>query len=96
MKHCGVNNPEPAGQWIERFEEWLVDSGFLKKPPTNAALRFQIGISKREKPFARSSRRRSLQLQRLTCAVCETTKGIRVKVKAREGRASGRESTSER
>jgi len=24
--------PKPAGEWIERFEEWLADSGFLKKP----------------------------------------------------------------
>lgn len=23
---------KPAGKWIERFEEWLADSGFLKKP----------------------------------------------------------------
>ena len=23
--------PKPAGKWIERFEEWLADSGFLKK-----------------------------------------------------------------
>ena len=22
---------KPAGKWIERFEEWLADSGFLKK-----------------------------------------------------------------
>jgi len=21
---------KPAGKWIERFEEWLADSGFLK------------------------------------------------------------------
>ena len=26
------NDPNPAGKWIERFEEWLADSGFLKKP----------------------------------------------------------------
>jgi len=26
------NDPKPAGKWIERFEEWLADSGFLKKP----------------------------------------------------------------
>jgi len=25
------NNTQPAGKWIERFEEWLADSGFLKK-----------------------------------------------------------------
>ena len=24
------NDPKPAGKWIERFEEWLADSGFLK------------------------------------------------------------------
>jgi acetyl esterase/lipase len=24
------NDTQPAGQWIERFEEWLKDSGFLK------------------------------------------------------------------
>jgi endo-1,4-beta-xylanase len=23
---------KPAGKWIERFEEWLADSGFLKEP----------------------------------------------------------------
>jgi len=23
---------QPAGKWIERFEEWLADSGVLKKP----------------------------------------------------------------
>jgi endo-1,4-beta-xylanase len=27
-----ANNTQPAGKWIERFEEWLADSGFLKKP----------------------------------------------------------------
>ena len=27
-----ANDPKPAGKWIERFEEWLADSGFLKKP----------------------------------------------------------------
>ena len=26
-----VNDPKPASKWIERFEEWLADSGFLKK-----------------------------------------------------------------
>ena len=26
------NDPKPASKWIERFEEWLADSGFLKKP----------------------------------------------------------------
>jgi len=26
-----ANNTKPAGKWIERFEEWLADSGFLKK-----------------------------------------------------------------
>jgi endo-1,4-beta-xylanase len=26
-----ANDPKPAGKWIERFEEWLADSGFLKK-----------------------------------------------------------------
>jgi endo-1,4-beta-xylanase len=26
------NDPKPAGKWIERFEEWLADSGFSKKP----------------------------------------------------------------
>ena len=26
------SNTQPAGKWIERFEEWLKDSGFLKKP----------------------------------------------------------------
>src|SRR5450759_1122248 len=33
--HCfGLrpNNPQPAGKWIERFNEWLADSGFLKQP----------------------------------------------------------------
>ncbi len=27
-----ANDPKPAGKWIERFEEWLADSGFLKGP----------------------------------------------------------------
>jgi acetyl esterase/lipase len=27
------NDPKPAGKWIERFEEWLADSGFLKNTP---------------------------------------------------------------
>jgi endo-1,4-beta-xylanase len=27
-----TNNTRPAGKWIERFEEWLEGSGFLKKP----------------------------------------------------------------
>lgn len=26
-----ANNTQPAGKWIERFNEWLADSGFLKK-----------------------------------------------------------------
>ena len=26
-----ANEPKPAGKWIERFEEWLAESGFLKK-----------------------------------------------------------------
>jgi len=26
-----ANDPKPAGKWIERFEEWLADSGFLKQ-----------------------------------------------------------------
>ena len=26
------NDTKPVGKWIERFEEWLADSGFLKKP----------------------------------------------------------------
>ena len=26
-----ANNNQPAAKWIERFEEWLADSGFLKK-----------------------------------------------------------------
>ena len=26
-----ANNTQPAGKWIERFEEWLASSGFLKK-----------------------------------------------------------------
>jgi endo-1,4-beta-xylanase len=26
-----ANDPKPAGKWIERFEEWLADGGFLKK-----------------------------------------------------------------
>jgi len=26
-----TNNTQPAGQWIDRFEEWLADGGFLKK-----------------------------------------------------------------
>jgi hypothetical protein len=25
-----ANDPKPAGNWIERFEEWLADIGFLK------------------------------------------------------------------
>ena len=29
-----ANEPKPAGKWIERFAEWLADSGFLKKPQT--------------------------------------------------------------
>ena len=27
---CRAGDPKPAGKWIERFEEWLADSGFLK------------------------------------------------------------------
>jgi hypothetical protein len=27
-----VNDLKPAGKRIERFEEWLADCGFLKKP----------------------------------------------------------------
>ena len=32
-----INSPQsttenPASKWIERFEDWLADSGFLKKP----------------------------------------------------------------
>ena len=29
-----INSPQSTniGKWIERFEEWLADSGFLKKP----------------------------------------------------------------
>jgi endo-1,4-beta-xylanase len=26
-----ANNTQPVGKWIERFEEWLADSGFLKR-----------------------------------------------------------------
>ena len=26
-----ATNKRPVGQWIARFEEWLTDSGFLKK-----------------------------------------------------------------
>ncbi len=26
-----ANDPKHAGKWIERFEEWLADSGFLKR-----------------------------------------------------------------
>lgn len=26
------NEPKPAGKWLARFEEWLGDGGFLKKP----------------------------------------------------------------
>jgi endo-1,4-beta-xylanase len=26
-----ANNTQPAGQWINRLEEWLASSGFLKK-----------------------------------------------------------------
>ncbi len=26
-----ANNLKPADKWIERFEEWLADSGFLKR-----------------------------------------------------------------
>jgi hypothetical protein len=31
-KGLRANDPKPAGKWIERFEEWLADGGFLKKP----------------------------------------------------------------
>jgi len=27
-----ANSTQPAGKWIERFEEWLGNGGFLKKP----------------------------------------------------------------
>jgi endo-1,4-beta-xylanase len=27
-----ANDTKPAGKWIERFQEWLADNGFLKKP----------------------------------------------------------------
>lgn len=27
-----ANNTQPSGKWIERFNEWLADSGFLKQP----------------------------------------------------------------
>jgi len=27
-----ANNTQPAGEWIERFEEWLGATGFLKRP----------------------------------------------------------------
>jgi len=27
-----ANDPKPAGKWIQRFEEWLADSGFLNQP----------------------------------------------------------------
>ena len=27
-----ANNTQPAGKWIERFADWLADSGFLKHP----------------------------------------------------------------
>ena len=30
-KGLRANDPKPAGKWIERFEEWLADSGFLKR-----------------------------------------------------------------
>jgi len=26
-----ANDPKPAGKWMERFEEWLADSGFLER-----------------------------------------------------------------
>ena len=26
-----ATNARPAGRWMVRFEEWLVESGFLKK-----------------------------------------------------------------
>ena len=26
------SNTRPVGQWIVRFEEWLADSGFLRRP----------------------------------------------------------------
>ena len=31
-----ANDPKPAGKWIERFEEWLADSGFLKRTEWSA------------------------------------------------------------
>jgi endo-1,4-beta-xylanase len=27
-----ANDTKPVAKWVERFEEWLADSGFLKKP----------------------------------------------------------------
>ena len=27
-----ASDTKRAGKWIERFEEWLADGGFLKKP----------------------------------------------------------------
>jgi len=27
----GANDPKPAGKWIERFEEWLGDGGFVNR-----------------------------------------------------------------
>jgi endo-1,4-beta-xylanase len=27
-----ASDTKPVAKWIERFEEWLADSGFLKKP----------------------------------------------------------------
>ena len=27
-----ANDTKPVAKWIERFEEWLVDGGFLKTP----------------------------------------------------------------
>jgi endo-1,4-beta-xylanase len=26
-----ANDSKPAGKWIERFEEWLADSGYLRR-----------------------------------------------------------------
>jgi len=40
-----TNDPKPAGKWIERFEEWLADSGFFEKNLNQSVLIFQIGIS---------------------------------------------------
>ena len=31
-----ATNTRPVGQWMTRFEEWLADSGFLRRPPSPA------------------------------------------------------------